>query len=112
MLQTPTTFMNRPEQAPERASAEAVASLGRGAGLVLSLAGLIGWIGWLSWRFATLEKSIVAVGVLTLGLVAISAALVVTAGLFAGRPQWRRGRRATDAARPRRHHRRARQRPD
>lgn len=91
--------MNRPKQAQDRASAEATASLRRGAGLALSLAGLIGWIGWLSWRFTTLEMSIVAVGVLTLELVAISAALVVTAGLFVGRPQWRRGRRATDADR-------------
>ncbi|MBT4985927.1 MAG: hypothetical protein HOJ85_08865 [Ilumatobacter sp.] len=99
MLQTSTTFMNRPEQATDRASARATASLGRWAGLALSLAGLIGWLGWLSWRFGTLEMSIVAVGVLALELVAISAAVLVTAGLFAGRPRWRRGRRATDADR-------------
>ncbi len=91
--------MNRPEQATDRASARATASLGRRAGLALSLAGLIGWLGWLSWRFGTLEMSIVAVGVLALELVAISAAVLVTAGLFAGRPLWRRGRRATDADR-------------
>ena len=96
---TSTTNMNRPEQATDRASARATASLGRWAGLALSLAGLIGWLGWLSWRFATLEMSIVAVGVLVLELVAISAAVLVTAGLFAGRPRWRRGRRATDADR-------------
>ncbi len=68
-------------------------------GLVFSLAGLAGWLGWLSWRLRTLEMSVIAVGVLVLEFVAISAALVVTAGLFAGRPGWRRSRRATDADR-------------
>ncbi len=68
-------------------------------GLALSLAGLAGWLGWLSWRLTSLEMSVIAVFVLALEFVAISAALVVTAGLFTGRPGWRNSRRTTDADR-------------
>jgi hypothetical protein len=91
--------VNRPGQATGRAPAGVATSLRRWLGLALSIAGLIAWLGWLSWRIVTLEMSIVAVGVLALEFVAISSAIVVTAGLFAGRPGWRWGRRATDADR-------------
>jgi hypothetical protein len=99
VLQTSTTFLNRPGQATGRAPAGVATSLGRWAGLALSIAGLIGWFGWLSWRLTTLEMSVLAVAVLVLEFVAISAALVVTAGLFAGRARWHRSRRSTDADR-------------
>ena len=68
-------------------------------GLVLSAAGLLGWAAWLAWRVATLQLSLIAVVVLALEIVAFSAALIVTAGLFAVRPAWRRDRRLTDADR-------------
>ena len=68
-------------------------------GLVLSAAGLLGWAAWLSWRVATLQMSLIAVAVLAIEIVAFSAALVVTAGLSAVRPAWRRNRRLTDADR-------------
>lgn len=71
----------------------------RALGAVASVVGLAGWLGWLSWRLATLELTLIAIVVLVLEFVAIAAALVVTAGLFAGRPGWRGSRRSTDAER-------------
>lgn len=99
MPQTSTTYLNRPGLATGRAHADAATSLARWVGLALSIVGLVGWLGWLSWRLATLEMSVVALVVLVLEFVAISAAIVVTAGLFTGRPGWRQGRRTTDADR-------------
>ncbi len=71
----------------------------RWLGTALSAAGLVGWAGWLSWRVSTLPMSLVAIAVLVLELVAFSGALVVTAGLFAGRPRWRQHRRIDDGDR-------------
>ncbi len=68
-------------------------------GLVLSAAGLLGWAAWLAWRVATLQLSLIAVVVLALEIVAFSAALIVTAGLFAVWPSWLRDRRLPDADR-------------
>lgn len=68
-------------------------------GLMLSAAGLLGWAAWLAWRVATLQISVIAMAILVLEIVAFSAALVVTAGLFAVRPAWRGNGRLTDVDR-------------
>lgn len=96
MTQTTSPHVYRPRLALGRAWGAIATTFGRWVGLAFSLAGLAGWLGWLSWRLATLEMSLIALVVLALEFVAISAALVVTAGLFAGRPGWRRSRRLTD----------------
>ncbi len=80
--------------APSRGSAGINVS-----GLVVSAVGLVGWSGWLSWRVASLQMSLIAVTVLVLEIVAFSGALIVTAGLFAVRPAWRRNRRLSDTDR-------------
>ena len=99
MLQTPTSYVDRSRLGNRRALGAVATKLGRLTGLAFSVVGLAGWLGWLSWRLTTLELAILPIGVLVLEFVAISAALVVTAGLLAGRPAWRRRRRSTDAAR-------------
>jgi hypothetical protein len=96
VLQTTSPYLSSPIATEERAAGSVATTLGRWVGLACSAAGLVGWLGWLAWRLTTLEMSIVAVIVLVLEFVAVSAAIVVTAGLFAGRPKWRRSRRATD----------------
>ena len=99
MTQTETSHLYRPSAAETRALGAITTKVGHWVGLACSFAGLAAWLGWLSWRLATLETSIVALAVLVLEFVALSAALVVTAGLFAGHARWRRSRRETDADR-------------
>jgi hypothetical protein len=60
----------------------AVNKVARWAGRLLCVAGLVAWLGWLGWRIGSPIHGVIGVLVLGLELVAVTAAGVVTAGLW------------------------------